>query len=112
MKPPDCRSLFRYDSPTRMKSNALNIDSATGLKTPANVPSVRPVRSTSEIPNSTYPSDPDAEVCVVGSLELRPSIAPNRRNIRKLEPAIGNVSLAASLFVLFIVNVDDACIVK
>lgn len=92
-----------------MNSNALNMDSATGLKTPANVPSVREARSWFDMPNSMYPSD---DAWVVGSTDCRPNIAPKCRKIRKLEPAIGNVSLAVSLFVLFIENDDDACIAK
>lgn len=38
-----------------MKTKALNIDSVTGLNTPAKVPNVR-VLSTPRLPNSTYPS--------------------------------------------------------
>lgn len=80
--------------PTRINSNALNIDKATGLKTPANVPSVRFDRSVSEIPNSTYPSDIEFELddCV-----LFPTNAPKRRN--KRIPAIGDDSVSGALMI-------------
>lgn len=72
-----------------MNSNALNIERATGLKTPANVLNVRPVSlSVSEMPNSTYPSVPELEL-----VELFPTNAPNLRNIRI--PAMGDLSFSA-----------------
>lgn len=63
------------------------MERATGLKTPAKVPSVLPERSVSEIPNSTYPSDTEFEL-----VELFPTNAPNRRKIRM--EVIGDLSFS------------------
>lgn len=63
------------------------MERATGLKTPANVPNVLFVRSVSEMPNSTYPSETEFEL-----VELFPTNAPKRRKIRM--PVMGDRSFS------------------